>query len=422
MSKNLSIKWLLATVVLFVSLENSTAQQFQPAASVNAPSAPAVERMTLSSKEEKASSAMSKALSEAEKSKRDRGANDEAYSLGIFVVKIPDTEKIAESRDAYAQTAWLNGVSSMITKMYSSVEAKVLFGVEGSSLADKFKSKKEALEKQIFAIQEKLKLAAFEVDQTVGLQVENQMKDTNNVDFMDRVNSMMDGVIKNIDKSYSVERIVQGKAEGKLQQAENLANVTAEAKKNLAALQGSLDALNSELKEEQRKTSATLTSDIERNASMPLFGVVPIKMAESYIGGVYEIAFVMKWSRSSERVARAVLLGQSIKDAPVPGRNVDAWLKSITPGTLTGSQAFTDENGDRWYVGVGAYPTMGGGMNTTLARENSSLNADRSLIFSLVANATSHQKAKDTLKINTNSKGISDQEYGRQFRKNNDRQ
>ena len=155
MSKNLSIKWLLATVVLFVSLENSTAQQFQPAASVNAPSAPAVERMTLSSKEEKASSAMSKALSEAEKSKRDRGANDEAYSLGIFVVKIPDTEKIAESRDAYAQTAWLNGVSSMITKMYSSVEAKVLFGVEGSSLADKFKSKKEALEKQIFAIQEK---------------------------------------------------------------------------------------------------------------------------------------------------------------------------------------------------------------------------------------------------------------------------
>ena len=39
---------------------------------------------------------------------------------------------------------------------------------------------------------------------------------------------------------------------------------------------------------------------------------------------------------------------------PRPEHGLSDWLGKIDKGTMIGSRVFTDENGDRWFIGVGS--------------------------------------------------------------------
>ena len=183
------------------------------------------------------------------------------------------------------------------------------------------------------------------------------------------------------------------------------------SKAKLERLQGELKLLNDKLDEEKDKITATLTTNVSRVASMPLMGATVIDMAESHVNGEYQIAVAMKWDKKNGKFARAILPGQALKDDPAPGRSLADWLGKIDRGTMLGSRVFTDENGDRSYIGVGSYPTGGGGPRLVRAKLNASLSADRNLMFALIANAEAHQNAITKLEMASSDGPEDDQSY-----------
>jgi hypothetical protein len=155
--------------------------------------------------------------------------------------------------------------------------------------------------------------------------------------------------------------------------------------------------------DEKDRLTTSLKTASSRIASMPLMGAVVVDNAESYTNGNYEIALLMKWSKKNEKIARAILNGAAAKVDPVPGRSLTDWLSKLNKGTMIGSRTFIDENGDAWYIGVGSYPTEGGGAHIMRAKLLASLSADRSLMFALLANAGSKQSAEQ-IQESTSSK------------------
>jgi hypothetical protein len=332
---------------------------------------------------------------------RDKKQDDEIYATGLVELKIADPVELAKMRDSLAQRAWLEAQTKLITSIYSTFEASTVFEIPGNPIENKFKDQRTALEKQINVVQDNLKSASFAFDQAHGLEVESKVSEADEVKLVDRAGALIDGVIKRLDSDFSPEKLAQQKEAASKKKFEAMMRVTAESKAQLEGMQKQLDALNDQMKEEMSKVTTSLTSDVQRAASMPLIGATVIDMAESYINGTYQIALVMKWSRKNEKFALGILKGEAVKDDPVPGRSVTDWLGRIDKGTMLGSRVFTDENGDRWFIGVGSYPTQGGGARLTVAQTQASLAADRSLMFALLANAKSYEEAKSRLDTST---------------------
>lgn len=320
-----------------------------------------------------------------------RGKDDELYASGFFEIMAKDPVELVKSRDDFIQIAYLEAQSQLINSIYSTFEASTVFEMPGNPLQNTFKEKREKLEEQMKNIQERIRQATFNVDQAVSAEISNKMKAAEGVKLVDRANAFMDAVISSIDTKYSAERLSQIKDDETRKKAASLAAITQETRTQLQATQQQLDALNAELREEMSKISASLITKASRTSSMPLLGATVVDMAESYINGKYQVAVVMKFSNKNERFARSILMGQALKDEPVAGRSLPDWLNRIERGTIAGSRVFTDENGDRWFIGIASHPTMGGGLQSTVAQSAASLKADRALMFALVANAAAHE-------------------------------
>ena len=326
---------------------------------------------------------------------RARASNndDEIYASGYFGMKIADPVAIAEQRDMFALIAWHSAQSDLLNSIYSTFEASSIFEMPGSPIESKFKDQAAILDKQINDVQEKIKAAAYAFDQTEGQEVESELNRAQDVKFVDRASALLDAVIKRIDSDYSPQKLADQKDEAARKRTETLKLALENSKARLEQLQVQMKDLNAKMKDEKDKLTTTLNTSVNRVASMPLLGATVVNMAESYINGEYQIAFAMKWSKKNEKIARAILKGEVLKDDPVPGRTLADWLSKLNKGTMLGSRVFTDENGDVWYLGVGSYPTEGGGERIMRAKTTASVFADRSLMFALLANAASYQSA-----------------------------
>jgi hypothetical protein len=401
--------WLLAGTFLASPLALANAQQFKPAeqaaANPSAPPVPSAVDQTFAklAPVQSAGDVMADVAEQQNAAARAKGADDEIYSTGLVELKIANPVDLAGMRDSLAQRAWLEAQSQLIVSIYSTFEASAVFDMPGNPLNNKFKDQRSALEGQINDIQKKLKDAAFDVDQADGLQVENEIDAADEIKLTDRANALIDGVIKKLDAEFSVQKLSQLKEDAMQKKAQALQQVSQESKSRLTNLQKQLDSLNENLKEEMSRINTSLTSSAERIASMPLLGATVVDSAESYIDGTYQVALVMKWSKKNEKFAQAILRGEALKDEPRPGHSLTDWLSKIDKGTMLGSRVFTDENGDRWYIGVGSSPIQGGGDMLTVAQSLASLSADRSLMFSLLANAASYESAKSVLATSTSA-------------------
>jgi hypothetical protein len=321
-----------------------------------------------------------------------RGKDDEIYASGFFETFAKDPIELAKARDDFAQIAWLTAQGQLINSIYSTFEASSVFEMPGNPLDSRFKTQRDTLEKQMRDLQARIRDATNSVDQATAAEIQNKMSGVDGVKFVDRANALLNAVITAIDDKYSAERLAQQKDAEIQRKAATLEAIKKEAKAGLDALQQQLDRLNDELREELAKVNASLTTDVKRSSSMPLMGATVVDMAESLIDGKYQVAIVMKWSKKNEKFARAILTGQALKDDPAPGRSLPDWLGKIDRGTIAGSRVFTDENGDRWFIGIGSYPTLKGGVQSTVAQTAASLKSDRALMFSLVANAAAHEQ------------------------------
>jgi len=398
---------LYASTMLMTLAGPALAQSAKPA---DAPALP-IESFSTPKPGQTAASLMADVSEKLNAKARDQKADDEIYATGLVELKTADPVTLAKMRDSLAQRAWLEAQTKLITSIYATFEASTVFEMPGNPIEAKFKDQRLALEKQIKEVQDNLKSASFEFDQAHGLEVESKLAEADQVKLVDRAGALIDGVIKRLDTDFSPEKLAQQKQAASQKKFEAMMRVTAESKARLEGTQTQLDALNDQMKEQMSKVSTSLTSDVQRAASMPLFGATAIDMAESYINGTYQIAMVMKWSKKNEKFALGILQGQALKDDPAAGRSLSDWLGKIDKGTILGSRVFTDENGDRWFIGVGSYPTLGGGARLTVAQTNASLSADRSLMFALLANAKSYEESKARLDTSTSDASGEDSSF-----------
>jgi hypothetical protein len=320
-------------------------------------------------------------------------SDDEIYAAGFFAIKIADPVELAAQRDMFAMIAWHQAQSDLINSIYSTFEAGSMFEMPGNPLESKFKDRKIALEKQIQDVEGKMREALHDVGQGQKQEVDNELARVEGLKFTDRANALLDGLIKRMDADYSPQKLAEQKDEAVRKNAEVLKVAVDASKARLEQLQVKMKDRNAKVEDEKQQTNTTLTTKASRVASLPLMGAVVVNNAESYINGEYQIALEMKWSKKNEKIARAILKGEPAKDDPVPGRSLADWLSKLNKGAMVGSRTFTDENGDIWYIGVGSYPTEGGGVRITRAKLTASLSADRSLMFALLADAASNQVA-----------------------------
>lgn len=405
--KRLSQTLCAATCLAMVS-GHVNAQQFAPAAgAAPATAAPAIDQtFTRAPAGKTAQVLMADRVEQLNAASLMKGKDDELFASGFFEIMAKDPVELTKSRDDFVQIAYLEAQGQLISSIYSTFEASTVFEMPGNPLQNRFKDQRDKIESQMKDLQERIRASTFNVDQAVSAEISNKMKAAEGIRLVDRANAFMDAVITSIDEKYSVERLAQIKDDEARKRAASLSAITQETKTLLQTLQQQLDALNVELKAEMSKVNATLTTTATRTASMPLLGATVVDMAESYIDGKYQIALVMKWSKKNERFARAILMGQALKDDPAPGRSLPDWLTRIERGTIAGSRVFTDENGDRWFIGISSHPTMGGGLQSTVAQSAASVKADRALMFALVANAAAHE----TMQGQTNISGTAGKE------------
>jgi hypothetical protein len=395
---NVSRAFIISAVVAIAPC-GVNAQQFRPAlgtdavAAAETPRSSAIDqRFTRAPAGKSAQSAMADRVEQLNAESLSKAKDDELYASGFFEISAKDAIELIKARDDFAQIAYLEAQSQLITSIYSTFEASSVFEMPGNPLQNRFADQRQSIEKQIAELQERVRSAALGVDTSLDAEMDSRIKATEGVKLVDRANALLDAIISSIDQKYSADRLAQQKDDEARKRAVQLAVITNEAKERLGTLQQQLDVLNDALKEELSKVNATLTTSAKRIASMPLLGATVVDMAESLIEGKYQIALVMKWSKKNERFARAILSGEALKDEPVPGRSLPDWLNRIERGTIVGSRVFTDEKGDRWFIGIGSHPTQGGGLQSTVAQTAASLKADRALMFSLVANAAAHEE------------------------------
>nr|WP_294565904.1 hypothetical protein [uncultured Rhodopila sp.] len=328
-------------------------------------------------------------------SKVRQNGDDQIYAAGYFAIKIADPVELAAQRDMFAMIAWHQAQSDLINSIYSTFEASSMFEMPGSPIESKFKDRTIALEKQIQDVEDKMRAALHDVDQGQKQEVDNELARVEGLKFTERANALLDGLIKRVDADYSPQKLAEQKDEAARKKAEALKVALDASKARLEQLQVQMKDLNAKMKDEKDRINTTLTTTASRVASLPLMGAVVVNNAESYINGEYQIALEMKWSKKNEKIARAILKGEVAKDDPVPGRSLADWLTKLNKGAMVGSRTFTDENGDIWFIGVGSYPTDGGGVRMTRAKLTASLSADRSLMFALLADAASNQVATE---------------------------
>jgi len=225
-----------------------------------------------------------------------------------------------------------------------------------------FSPPRTPFEQEIADLTEEISNIASEVSM---LAKESDISDLREEDdfFSKRFVSLLDGLIKKVDETYSPEELDEKKREKLLSaQAKFVA-----AKSKHDELLAQIGELQATLQQESRAKVATW-------ARHPLFGVTVLAQWESWNreNGQYEIALVAMWSPTIEAQVRAMMTGE---DARIP------WAEGITPPTMAqyldddwcssiGSRRFRDPEGLVWILGIAADEIRGGGtLNETKAQE-----------------------------------------------------
>ena len=122
---------------------------------------------------------------------------------------------------------------------------------------------------------------------------------------------------------------------------------------------------NAKRRTEDGDETTSHTRDFQRLAALEMIGTTVLEQYESCQkeDDVYkcQIAILMSWSKESENVAKAIQLAfanPSAKPIRLPaGKNtIDGWIAKKKPalGEWLGPRRYVDENGEVWFVGIGA--------------------------------------------------------------------
>lgn len=138
-----------------------------------------------------------------------------------------------------------------------------------------------------------------------------------------------------------------------------------------------------------------IRSVIEQFAKMKLSGCKVLCTAESYdeSSHVYKVAVAIGWSQKVS--ANAMETSQREWEDADDEDHYVAWCKKNDLSTMIGSRDFTDSDGKRRYVGIGAVDVDGlKGRPLVMAMKKSEMKAKENLVFALSVDAAAHDVAQ----------------------------
>lgn len=283
-------------------------------------------------------------------------------------------------RSMKSMEAKLNAKADIIEFINTTMSALDKVEVTGTDIYAKFNERQIKNQKKLAAQQRAVAVLLADVDA-------KQADELRGVTFSDRAKAYMDAAIKKLDETYSVEKIEE-KKRVKFQKA----------KERYLAAKKEQEVLEKEISAFQGQTRGKSSSQIATLSSMPLFGAVTVNQFESWDADSeqYKVALLVMWSKSTEKMARAMITGEKIVIPPGPV-TLQTWLNNQNWATMTGSRRFRDERGDGWFIGVDARPIGSSSSSERQARGLAEMSAKKEVAMSLFADMESKKRAETVM-------------------------
>lgn len=160
----------------------------------------------------------------------------------------------------------------------------------------------------------------------------------------DRLNRLVDSIIRKLDSSY------------------NAGQIAAEKQTRYEAIKKQYDLAKAAADElEQKKIdlfpSAGLNASIDSAVRIKLHGAMTLHQMESYVGHEFQVAVAVIWSPKLEDRAVKILARQEVAVAkPTENRTLGEYLRANAAAlpSMVGSRQFVDKNGRLYFIGIAA--------------------------------------------------------------------
>jgi hypothetical protein len=292
-------------------------------------------------------------------------ARDKGYVLGwddkkdriMYIQQVGDTiapydQNFLEKRETLSIEASLLAKASIIESFLTTASAENLLKVPGNPIAKQLEQEQKQLKQMQARAQKFYDEAQRETSVLVPAYQQAQADDLQGVTYGDRVNSLLEGVIKKLDKEWSSQQITDEKK----QRLENIKLRLSKAQEIEEKERDLLEKIKNKTEQLQGAIKKEVRSKIETNSSMPLFGAITLMQIESYdeLRETFELASLVAWSPKLEKQARDILLGSG-KGKPRKNKiSRDAWLDKQNLASMSGARRYLESDGSINYMGVSA--------------------------------------------------------------------
>lgn len=158
----------------------------------------------------------------------------------------------------------------------------------------------------------------------------------------DRLNTLVDKVIKKLDRSFDAGQI----ADNKKAHYDAIKAAYADAK-------AAADEL--EQKKIDMFPSQTMNAKIDMAVRIKLHGAIPLHQMESFVDNEFQVAVAMIWSpKLEDRAAKMLARGEVAKGKPTEERTLDEYLTANRKAlpVMVGARQFIDKNGKLYFIGI----------------------------------------------------------------------
>ena len=282
-------------------------------------------------------------------------------------------------RQMLAQEAVLNAKVKIIRELKQHVSAAESIGGSDTQEADAFK-KKHAEDYALLENQRAKVLALVEeLDAAEAAKLKGRTP-------LDDWNSMVDAIVKNLDKNYDSSK----PQDDKVARFNMIKKAADEAKATLKKLEAAA----------AKTPMAKNKSDFSTYFDMDLYGVTVLFQAESYdADGNYEVAVASVWSPKLQDRAIKMLNGIKLDAGNNGELSLDDWLRANDGNlaAMVGPRQYTDDKGIAHILGIAACEIPKNANRRQNAIEKTDLTAEQTVSFALYESTKGNKSKFDEM-------------------------
>ncbi|MCG8565740.1 MAG: hypothetical protein MI747_11735, partial [Desulfobacterales bacterium] len=306
-----------------------------------------------------------------------QGWNDSKETFIAVGVSVLDSEdpsyddSFIIKRSLKSMEATLDAKAQIIEFIRTEMSVMDQASTPGTDLNAQFQEKIDKLQKKIEAQRRKLVALLKEVDAAEAAALEGAT-------FGDRLNRLMDAAIKKLDETYSSIQI----EEKKRQRFEK-------AKARYQEAQGEYSKTEAQLVALTGSKAETLKSSVETMSAMPLMGGLVMAQFEEWNAEdeQFRTAIVMMWSKKMETIVRGYIAGKNMT-VPPGKMSISEYIKNNDWSSSTGGRRFRDNQGNVYFVGIGAAAVGSSASSEKRARGIASANAKKEVATAIFADVS----------------------------------